>query len=85
MGKGQTRPTTFDTLEQAKENHILGPGIFGLVGLGGMIEDVSTAEDLFACFGIDEIIQGDQQTAIGYRTWNHIPQLGPQFGPWKVV
>jgi hypothetical protein len=73
MGKRQTRPATFDALEQANENHILGPGIFGLVGFGGMIEDMSTTENLSACFGIDEIIQGDQQTAIGYRTWNHIP------------
>jgi hypothetical protein len=85
MGKGQTRPTTFDTLEQANENHILGPGIFGLVGLRGMIEDMSTAEDLSACLGIDEIIQGDQQTAIGYRTWDPIPQLSPQSGPWQFV
>ena len=85
MGKRQACPATFDALEQANENHILCPGIFGLVGLGGMIEDMSTAEDLSACLGIDEIIQGDQQTAIRYRTWNHIPQLRPQPGPWKLV
>jgi len=29
-----------------------------------MIEDVGTAKDLYACLGIDEIIQGEQQTAI---------------------
>ena len=85
MGKGQTRPATFDALEQANENHILGSGIFGLVCLGGMIEDMSTAEDISACLGIDEIIQCDQQTAIRYRSRNHIPQLRPQSGPWKLV
>ena len=85
MSKRQTRPATFDAIEQAEENHILGPGIFRLVGLGGMIEDMSTTENLPACFGVDEIIQGNQQTAICFRTWDHIPQPGPQSGPWELA
>ena len=85
MSKGQTRPATFDALEQANEDHILGPRIFGLIGLGGMIEDISTTKNLSACFGIDEIIQGDQQTAIRFRVRNYAPQSRPQFGPWKLV
>jgi len=64
MGKGQTRPASFDALEQAYKNNILCPGIFGLVGLCRMIEEMSAAEDLSACLGIYEIIQGEQQTVI---------------------
>jgi len=85
VGKRQTCPAAFDALEQANENHILGPGVFGLVGLCGMIEDVGAAEDLSACLGIDEIIQDAKQTAIRFRVRNHAPQPGPQFGPWELA
>ena len=64
MGKRQTRPAIFDALQQTNEHHILRPGVFALVGLGGMIEDVRAAEDPSARLWIDKIIQGHQQTAI---------------------
>ena len=57
VGKGQACPASFNTLQQSNKDHILRPRIFGLVGLSGMIEDVRTTEDVFASFGIDEIIQ----------------------------
>jgi len=56
-----------------------------LVGPGGMIEDVPTAEDLSTRFWINEIIQGYQQTAIREWIWNRVTEPAPQFGPWQPV
>lgn len=82
MGKGQTCPASLDTFEQASENYLLDLGIFRLVDLGSMIEDTtSTTENLSARLGIDEAIQGDQQTAIRFRAWNRILQLRSHPGP----
>jgi hypothetical protein len=42
-----------------------------------MIEDGRTAEYLFACFGVDEVIQCDEKTSIGEGLWHHAPQDRP--------
>lgn len=77
VGKGETSPTPFDEFQDTGQHHILCLGILGLVCLGGMIKDGRTAEYLFACFGVDEVIQCDEQTSIGQWFWNHTPQGGP--------
>jgi len=62
VGKRQTRLATFDAFKQANQNHILGPGVFGLVGLGSMIEEMSTTEDLFALYCFSPI-----WTKVGFK------------------
>jgi hypothetical protein len=82
VSKRQTGPTPFDALQQTNANHILRPRVFGLIGLGGMVEDARTAENLLSRLGIDEIIQGEQQTAMRRWTRDPVPQAAPQFLPW---
>jgi len=54
----------FDQNNQEIAVHLIWNSTFGLIGFGGMIEDMCTAENLSAGLGIDEIIQGDQQVAV---------------------
>ena len=39
VSQGKTCPSSFNALQQSNENHILSPGIFGLIRFSGMIED----------------------------------------------
>ena len=43
-----------------------------------MVEDVGTGEDFLAGFGVDEIVQGDEQSALGQGIWNHLPHAFPE-------
>jgi len=85
VGKGQTCPASFDALQETNKDHVLRPGVSGLVGLGGMIEEVRTPKDRSACFGVNEIIRCDQKTPIGQGIGNHAPQRTPQGIPGEFA
>ncbi len=44
-------------LEQTEFNDVLRPGVFGLIGFSGVIEEVMTGKDLLAALRGDGIIQ----------------------------
>ena len=72
-GQGQASPATFDDFQQADGYDVLRPGIFRLIDLSGVIEKGGAAEDLFAGFWIDVIIQRQQHSPIHGRLWNERP------------
>ena len=84
VAEWQTGPASLDDFKQPHGDDILRPGVFGLILFGGMVKDVGTAEDLLTRFGVDIVIQGHQQAAIGQRIVNHLPKPLPQSLPGNL-
>ena len=54
----QTSPAPLYDLQQADGHNVLGPGLFGLVLLGGMVEGLGARENLAPRFWVYEVVQG---------------------------
>ena len=79
--EGQTGPASLDRFQEAQGDDVLRPRIFGLVGLGGVIEEGGTSVDVPTSFWIDEIIQKQHQSVLGERLRNRPPEDEPQSVP----
>lgn len=79
--KRQASPAALDGCKQPDGDDVLGPGVTGLVLLGGMIEEAVAGEDLFADLGADAVIEGEEEASVGDRGRDGFSEGFPQAVP----
>lgn len=80
-GHGQRGPSALDLGKESGCHDVLSPRVLGLILLGGMIEGPVTGVDLLADLGVDAIVEGDQEPALGERLRDALSECPPEAFP----
>lgn len=80
-GQREEGPAFLDDFENTDGDDILGPSVLRLIFLGSVVEEVMAAEDLVTGFGIDEVIEGEDDAVSRMGIWDQLPGRAPEIGP----